>query len=129
MPSTCQNLQPLTGYGDVSIWVKNARVGRKTLKTNKQANKNIHVLNTTLTFDLKVKLIIFDMSSCPTCNLCLLWQWHIIYDTWIYHYDKMCCKHSWKHTTLTFDLKVKFIGFWHRIWDIHFLSFDTVTPY
>ena len=34
MPSTGQNLQPFTGHGDVSIWVKNSRVGRKA--TNKQ---------------------------------------------------------------------------------------------
>ena len=34
MPSIGQNLQPFTGNDDVSIWVKNSRVGRKT-KTNK----------------------------------------------------------------------------------------------
>ena len=34
VPSTCHNLQPFTGNGDVSIWVKNIRVGRKN-QTNK----------------------------------------------------------------------------------------------
>ena len=29
-----QNLQPITGSGDISIWVKNSQVGRKT--THKQ---------------------------------------------------------------------------------------------
>ena len=32
------NLQPFTGNGDVSIWVKNSEVGRKT--THKQTNKH-----------------------------------------------------------------------------------------
>ena len=31
-----QNLQPFTGNGDVSIWVKNSRVGRKTRNKNKK---------------------------------------------------------------------------------------------
>ena len=41
-----QNLQPFTGNGDVSVWVKNSRVGRKPLskqaskQTNKQINKD-----------------------------------------------------------------------------------------
>ena len=30
VPSIDQNLQPITGNGDVSKWVKNSRVGRKT---------------------------------------------------------------------------------------------------
>ena len=38
--SICQNLQPFTGNGDVSILVKNSRVGRKlqNKETNKQTN-------------------------------------------------------------------------------------------
>ena len=37
VPSIGQNLQPFTGNIDISIWVKNSQVGRKT--TNKQTNK------------------------------------------------------------------------------------------
>ena len=36
VPSISQNLQPFTGNDDVSIWVKNSRVGPQT---NKQTNK------------------------------------------------------------------------------------------
>ena len=32
-----------------------------------------------------------NMASCPTSNFCLLWHWHIIFDTWVYHYEAMCC--------------------------------------
>ena len=35
-----ENLQPFTGNGDVSKWVKIFRVGRKT--PNKQTNKKIN---------------------------------------------------------------------------------------
>ena len=45
----------------------------------------------------------FVMSSCSTCNFCLLWHWHTIFGTWVYHHDP--------NTILTFDLKVKFIRF------------------
>ena len=38
VPTIGQHLQLFTGNGDVSIWVKNSRVGRKT--TNKQTNVN-----------------------------------------------------------------------------------------
>ena len=34
MLGICSNLQPFTGSGDVSIWVKNYRVGLKTPKKN-----------------------------------------------------------------------------------------------
>ena len=36
VPGTGQNLQPFTGNGDVSIWVKNSPVGRKN--PNKQSS-------------------------------------------------------------------------------------------
>ena len=36
MPSTGQNLQPITGNGDVSIWMINSRVGQNK---NKQQQK------------------------------------------------------------------------------------------
>ena len=35
-----QNLQPVTGIGDVSIYMKNSRVGRKTLNKQKQNTTN-----------------------------------------------------------------------------------------
>ena len=35
------HLQPFTGYGDFSIWVKNSRMGRKAL--NKQTNERINI--------------------------------------------------------------------------------------
>ena len=45
-------------------------------------------------------------------NYFLFWYWFTIFGTCIYHHERMCCVHSWSDTTLTFDLKVKFIGFW-----------------
>ena len=42
VPSIYLNLQPFTGNGDVSISVKNSRVGRKT--TNKQQQNNQFLL-------------------------------------------------------------------------------------
>ena len=36
VPIFGQNLKPFAGNGDVSIWLKNSRVGRKT--QNKQTN-------------------------------------------------------------------------------------------
>ena len=35
LPTIGQNLQPFTGNGDVFIWVKNSRVGKKPLKQTK----------------------------------------------------------------------------------------------
>ena len=51
MPSIGKNLQPFTGNGDISIWVNNSRVGRKT--TNKQT-KNFYEINIIKTLDLCV---------------------------------------------------------------------------
>ena len=42
MPSTGQNLQPFTGNGEVSIYVKHSRIERKTL-TNKETNKQTKI--------------------------------------------------------------------------------------
>ena len=53
----------------------------------------IHDPNTciTLTVDLKDKFIGFLTSFCPTHNVCLLWQWLTIFDTWIYHHKEVLC--------------------------------------
>ena len=40
---TSANLQPFTGNGDASIWVKNSQVGRETPNTNK--NKDVFLYN------------------------------------------------------------------------------------
>ena len=70
---------------------------------------------------------IFDKSSCPTCNFCLLWHWHIIFSTWVWCVANI----YYPDTTLTFDLKVNFIGIltWLCVWTTAFLSFDIVIPY
>ena len=38
----------------------------------------------------------FDISSFLTCNFefCLLWHSQFIFDTWVYHLERMCCVHS-----------------------------------
>ena len=35
------------------------------------------------------------MFSCPTLNFCLLWHWHTILGTWVYHHENMYCVHLW----------------------------------
>ena len=62
LPSICQNIQPFTGNGDVSIWVKNLRMGRKT--TNKQTN-NIVIK------DEAMGIISFLLVSCLLLNVLL----------------------------------------------------------
>ena len=58
---------------------------------------------------------VFDMSSCLTHNFCLLWLWHIILGTWVYHNETMCHDIQNPDMTLTFYLKVKFIVFLKRL--------------
>ena len=39
-----------------------------------------------------------DMSSCPTCNFCLFWHWHVIFHTWVFQNEIMFRVHfflSW----------------------------------
>ena len=106
----------------------------------------IHDLDTTLTFDLKVKFIDFCrvfmtdlfekpdlfaftllMSLCPTCNFYLLWHKHTIYGTWVYHHERMCQVYSWSWYDV--DLwQVKLVGFmtWLCVQASAFLSFGIV---
>ena len=50
--------------------------------------------------------------SCLVRNIFLLWYWHTIFGTWVYHHEKICVVFIYDpDTTLTYDLKVKFIGF------------------
>ena len=53
----------------------------------------IHDPNTTLTFDLKVK-IGFLTWLCVRVTA-FLWHSHTIYVTWVYHHGTMCHIHSW----------------------------------
>ena len=54
VPSIGQNLQPFTGNGDVSIWVKNSRMGRSTphnkIKISNSQNLSIVWLNNFMHF-------------------------------------------------------------------------------
>ena len=52
------------------------------------------------------------MTSCSTSNFCFLRHWHIIFGTWVYHHET-CVAYIHLDTMLTFDLKVRYIGFWH----------------
>ena len=38
---------------------------------------------------------VFDMSTCPTHNFCLVGFWQTIFSTWVYHHGRMCCVYSW----------------------------------
>ena len=44
-------------------------------------------------------VLAFVMSLCPNCNFCtcngLLWHWHTIFGTWVYHHERMCQVHYW----------------------------------
>ena len=70
---------------------------------------------------------VFDMSSCPTHNFCLVGFWHTIYSTWVYHHERMCCVYSWSQ----YDPNVKFIGLLTClcVWATAFLSSYRVTPH
>ena len=73
--------------------------------TTRRCVEYIHDPDSTLTYDFKVKFIGF-------CCVCLLWQWHTIFSTWVYHHERMCLLHSWSWYDI--DLLISrsnFIGF------------------
>mgnify|MGYP003686137055 CR=1 FL=1 len=37
---------------------------------------------------------VFDKSSCPTHNFCLLWHQHTIMSTWVYQHERICRVYS-----------------------------------
>ena len=94
-----------------------------------QCVTNIHNPDTTLTFYLKDRFIVF---SCPAYNYFLIWHWLTIFGTCIYHHERMCHVHSWSR----FDLDL-----WpqcHIYWDFdmfsspahnYFFLFDIGLPY
>ena len=49
----------------------------------------------------------FDISSFLTCNFefCLLWHSQFIFDTWVYHLERMCCVHSLSRFKVDFWLQ------------------------
>ena len=66
-------------------------------------------LDTTLEFDIKVKFIVFDMFSCLVHNFFGLTYLTIFGCITMMH----CVANIHEpHTTMTFDLKVLFIGFY-----------------
>ena len=54
------------------------------------------------------------MSSSRTCNFCLLWHWHTIFGTWVYHNERMCQVHSWSW----YDIKLWSQGQIYRVNDM-----------
>ena len=65
VPSIGKNLQPFTANGDVSIWVKNSRMGRKP--PNKQTNKSPNSLLCTLVYNVNVYISIIWRKENQTC--------------------------------------------------------------
>ena len=45
---------------------------------------------------------VFDMFSCPAHNFFMVWHWHTIFRTWMYHHETMCRVHSWSRYDLEF---------------------------
>ena len=60
----------------------------------------------------------FVMSSCTTCNFCLLWHWHIKFGRLVYHHERMCQVHSWSW----YNLELWHQGKIYRIYDIALCS-------
>ena len=63
VPGIGQNLQPFTGNGDVSIWVKNSRVGRETPNKQFKTNRNSLGLIWPLIFIFVLCHVSFNWSS------------------------------------------------------------------
>ena len=116
MPSIDQNLQPFTGNGDVSIWVKNSRVGQKSTdrqtskQTNKQTNKvsdNMHKampLSSTSHFSLTAQVTSAHMPAC------------------IFVYIKKYRKAWMIHKSYSSPLK-----YWNLVWVTDRLTFEQLT--
>ena len=45
-------------------------------------------------------LEVFVLSLCPTRNFRVLWHWHTIFGTWVYHHGRRCRVHSWSRYDL-----------------------------
>ena len=58
------------------------------------------------------------MSSCLTCNFCLLWHWHTIFGTLVYHHERMCQVHSWSW----YDIDLWPQGQIYRVYDMALCS-------
>ena len=85
--------------------------------------------NITLTFDLNVKFTGFCLWP---ITIFLIWHWLTIFGTCVYHHEShwedVLCTFTIPIQTLTFDLKVNFIGFC-RVWLITSVCFDIGIPY
>ena len=86
--------------------------------TMRRCDTFIHVPDSMLTFDLKVKFIVF----CHVCMFdmifCLLWHWHTIFGTWVYHHERMCQVHSWSWYNIDLWLQ----GQIYRVYDMSLCS-------
>lgn len=50
----------------------------------------LHDLYITLNFDLKVKVMFYNIDSCPGHKFFDLFYRHAIFGTWVYHYETIC---------------------------------------
>ena len=111
-PSVCADSCPAHNYFLLWHWLTILPYLAHGCITMRQCVAYIHDPNTTLTFDLEVAFIGFvAVSSCPTRNLCLL---YIVVSYLAHGSVTMRGCVAYIHdpdTTLTFDLKVKSVGF------------------
>ena len=58
-----------------------------------------------------IKGLLFNIVSCLSGGFFLLWHWHIIFGTWVYLHETMCCIQWWSLYNVDLDLELRFIGF------------------
>ena len=74
----------------------------------------IHDPDTTLNFDLKIKLIGFlTCFRVRPITFFLVWHWATIFGTWVYHHKTICRVHSWSR----YDLELWPQGQIFRVFD------------
>ena len=54
------------------------------------------------------------MSSCWTCNYCLLWHWHTIFGTWVNYHERMHHDYFWSQ----YDVDIWPQGRIYRVFDM-----------
>ena len=88
----CLHVRPVTS---VSFDIGLSNLADRFI-TMRECVKYIHDPDTTLNFYLKVKFYrVYVMALCSGLSFFVLWQCHILFGTWVYHYGTLCGLHSW----------------------------------
>ena len=89
---SCLHVQPLPSVS-FDIGIPYLAHGFITMR---ECVKCIHDSDTTLNFDIKVKIYrVCDMALCSGLSYFVLWHGHTLFGTWVFHHGTMCGIHSW----------------------------------